>query len=193
MFIITEQQHLLLQKLAQTRNDDKQRLISKQSRSLRPSLFLNDINSIVDNSLPTIQQQKQVQHQELSHKPEEIMQIQSEREYVKLPKIGRFSHLRKSTQTEVNEFQFLSHQNSPIRNNQDTQQLEKKYFSKTPLKNTGTLFIQGNQSTKKKSVKFNPQIETINEAGLIGREFIEITQRQSRFKKQSVKLHTQVN
>ncbi|CAK62271.1 unnamed protein product (macronuclear) [Paramecium tetraurelia] len=193
MFIITEQQHLLLQKLAQTRNNDKQRLISKQSRSLRPSLFLNDINSIVDNSFPTIQQQKQVQHEELSHKPEEIIQISSEREYIKLPKIGRFSKLRKSTQTEVNEFQFLSQQNSPIRNNQDTQQLEKKYFSKTPLKNTGTLLLQGNQSTKKKSVKFNPQIETINEAGLIGREYIEITQRQSRFKKQIVKLHTQVN
>ncbi|CAD8150900.1 unnamed protein product [Paramecium pentaurelia] len=193
MFIITEQQHLLLQKLAQTRNDDKQRLTSNQSRSLRPSLFLNDINSIVNNSLPTIQQQKQVQHEDLSHKPTEIMQISTEREYVKLPKIGRFSHLRKSTQTEVNEFQFLSHQNSPIRNHQDIQQQENKYFSKTPIKNMGTLVFQGNSSTKKKSVKFNPQIETINEAGLIGKEYIENTQRQSRFKRQIFKLHTQVN
>ncbi|CAD8071919.1 unnamed protein product [Paramecium sonneborni] len=193
MFRITEQQHLLLQQLAQSRYEDKQRLPNKQIRSLRPSIFLNDINSIVENSLPTIQQQKLDQQETLSNKHPEITQISTEREYIKLPKIGRFSHLLKSSQTEANELKFLSHQNSPIRKNQDTQQLEKKYFSKTPIKNADVLIFQQNLSTKKKSVKFNPEIETINEEGYIGREQIENPKRLSRFKRNIFKLHTQVN
>ncbi|CAD8065190.1 unnamed protein product [Paramecium sonneborni] len=193
MFKITEQQHLLLQKLAQSRIEDKQRLPNNQIRSLRPSIFLNDINSIVDGSLPSIQQSKQDQQEGLSNKHPEIIQILSEREYVKLPKIGRFSHILKSPKTEVNQQKLLSLQNSPIRNNSDPQQIGNKYFSKTPIKNAEVLVLQTNLSIKKKSVKFNPEIETINEAGFIEREIIEIPKRQSRFKRNNWKLHTQIN
>ncbi|CAD8156980.1 unnamed protein product [Paramecium pentaurelia] len=198
MFIITEQQHILLQKLEQIQNEDKQRSINYQNRPLRPSLFLNDINSIVNNSVLSNQQQKNDQLEDLHIKLIDNEQISTERKYIKLPKIGRFSNIQKSTVVK----QVLSHQNSPIRINQDSQQLNKKYSSKTPIRNirtpgfqgnsnVSTLFFKGNSKSKKKVVQFNPEIKTINEAGLICKEYIENNQR--RFKRHNFKLHTQVN